>query len=443
MPELTDIAARLVDLARAEGAEEVAAMAVDGESIEASARDGAIEEVGRAEGMDVGLRVIVGRRQACVSASSAKSDVLAELAARVVAMAKESPEDPYAGLPEHDPANLPDLDLFDPTETDADTLREKVLAMDAVGREVAGVTKSEGAGMAWSRRRAALVQSNGFAAERQGSFWSASATMIAGEGLGMERDYAWTSARHREDLRDLDGVAREAAERAVARLAPRKPPTGAVPVLYEARLAGSILTHLLGAVNGAAVARGSSFLADRLGERVLPEGVDVIDDPLRPRGPGSRPFDGEGLPSRRTMVVEGGVLKTWLLDCGTARQLDMETTRSAAAGPGSPPRPSASNVTLSTGSRSRAEMVAGLGRGLLVTEMLGASINPNTGDYSRGASGFWIEDGAIAYPVSEATVAGNLKDMLRALEPASDDRPTDRAIASPSLLIEGLHVSGD
>lgn len=441
---LTDTSLKLLELAMQAGAEQAVATAASGDSIEASARDGVIEEVGRSEGLDVGLRVIIGQRQSCVSASSAKPRALIELVQRAVAMARETPEDPYVGLPDADDLaqDIPDCDLFDTTETDADALRRAALELDEAARSVEGIAKTDGSSASWSTRGAAMATSNGFCAERRGSFWGASCTAIAGEGLGMERDYAWSSARHREDLRPLADIGREAAERTLRRLNPRKALSKSVPVIYDRRLASSLLGNFLSAINGGGVARGSSYLKDKLGKQVFAKGISVIDDPLKRRGHASRPFDGEGLPTRRLALIEDGVLTTWLLDTATGRQLDMASTGSASFGIGSPPRPSSSNAFIAPGTRSPAQMIADLDEGFLVTEMLGASINPTTGDYSRGASGFWIEKGELAYPVTEATVAGNLIDMFAALEPA-DDLPQDRAIAAPSLLVTGLHVSGE
>jgi len=442
--DLMDTASQLLDLAKKAGAEHASVGAAWHDGIEASARDGVIEEIGRSESLDIGIRVLVGKRQACVSASSDKPDVLKELAERAVAMARETPEDPYCGLPDGFAASdaLPDCDLFDPAEASADDLREVALAADQAARDVSGIAKTDGSSASWSRRNAALVVSNGFSAQRQGSFWGTSCTAIAGEGLGMERDYAWTSARHREDLRDPAAVGREAGERTLKRLNPRKVTTCQVPVIYDQRLAASLVGSFLGSINGASVARGSSYLKDKLGEAVFASGISIYDDPHRKRGPASRPFDGEGQATRRLDLIENGRLTTWILDTATGRQLGMESTGSASFGIGSPPRPSSSNVVLAPGATTRADMIAGLEQGFLITEMLGASINPTTGDYSRGASGFWIENGEIAYPVTEATVAGNLIEIFANLTPA-DDLPLDRGVASPSVLVTGLQVSGE
>lgn len=444
MTDLTDLCERLLDLSRQAGADQVSASAAMTEGLEASVRDGAVEDIGRSETLDIGVRVIVGNRQACVSASSRKDAALAEMAERAVAMAREAPEDPYCALPDADTVatDWPDLDLCDPSQADADRLREDALTIDAAARAIPGVAKSEGSTASWRRSEIALLLSNGFSGQRKGSFWGASCSAIAGEGLGMERDYAYATARWRTDLRDLDEIGREAGERAARRVAPRKAPSKSVPLIFDQRLASSIIGHFLGAINGASVARGSTYLSDKLGERIFPAGFTITDDPLRPRGIGSRPFDGEGLATAKRVLVEDGVLRTWLLDCGAARQLDLTSTASASFGVGSPPRPSPSNVTLAPGARTPQEMIAGVEDGFFITEMMGASINANTGDYSRGASGFWIENGELAYPVTEATVVGNLIEMFGALE-AANDLPTDRSLTVPTLLIEGCHVAGN
>lgn len=414
------------------------------EGLEASARDGVIEDIGRSETLDIGVRVIVGNRQATVSASSRSDAALEEMAERAVAMAREAPEDPYCGLPDAAAMarDYPDLDLCDSREADAEALRADALAVDEAARAVAGVAKTEGSSASWRRSRVALRLSNGFTGEREGSFWSASCSAIAGEGLGMERDYAYGMARWLEDRRALTEIGREAGERAVRRVSPRKAPTKSVPLVFDQRLASSIIGHFLGAINGASVARGSSYLATRMGEQIFPDSFTITDDPLQPRGIASRPFDGEGLASAPLTLVEKGVLKTWLLDCATARQLNMTSTASASFAVGSPPYPSASNVTLTPGTRSPDALIAEIEEGFFVTEMLGASINPTTGDYSRGASGFWIENGELAYPVTEATVVGNLIEMFGALE-AANDLPTDRSLKVPTLRIEGCHVAGN
>ncbi len=444
MTDLTNLCAQLLDLSRKAGADQVSASAAITEGLEASVRDGVVEDIGRSETLDIGVRVIVGKRQASVSASSSKESALAEMAERAVAMAQEAPDDPYCGLPEApaNPATYPDLELRDPATADANRLRDDALVIDEAARAVEGVSKSEGSTASWRRSEIALVMSNGFSATRDGSFWSASCSAIAGEGLGMERDYAYSVARWRDDLRALDDIGREAGERAVRRSNPRKAPTRDVPLVFDQRLASSVIGHFLGAINAASVARGSTYLADKLGQQVFANGISLTDDPLVHRGIGSRPFDGEGLTTQKRMLVDDGVLQTWLLDCATARQLGMESTASASFGVGSPPRPSPSNVTLSTGTRSPEDMIAGIEDGFFVTEMMGASINSTTGDYSRGASGYWIENGKLAYPVTEATVAGNLIEMFAALEP-STDLPTDRALRVPTLLIDGCSVAGN
>jgi PmbA protein len=367
------------------------------------------------------------------------------MAERAVAMAREAPEDPWAGLA--DPAQLSarrdaaGLDLADPgAEPTPATLETLARAAEAAAMAAPGVVQVE-AGAAQSHRTAWLAASNGFAGGYARSSVSVSAVAFVGQGTAMERDWAGESRIHMADLPDPALSGALAAERALARRGARKPPTGAFPVLLDERVAAGLIGHLLSAANGQAVARGASWLRDALGQQVLPRGLDVVDDPMRPRAGSSRPFDAEGLPSRRRAIVQDGVLTGWTLDLATARRLGMESTASAARGPSAPPSPATSNIDLTPGSASRDDLVRDMGTGLLVTSFLGASINPTTGDYSRGASGFWVQGGQIAYPVNECTIAGNLRDMLRAIVPANDARP-HLSQRVPSLLVAGLTVAG-
>lgn len=443
MNEHLSISSQLIDLSKAAGADHAVAGMAESVGLSASVREGIPETIERSETTEVGLRVLVGTRQACVSASTATPSVLRELAERAVAMAREAPEDPYAGLaePEMLAQDLPDLDLFDADVPAPETLRETALEIDAAMRSVEGITKTESSGAGWRRASVSVAMTNGFSASRQGSFHNAEAVAIAGEGLGMERDFAWDVARWHSDLRPLADIGREAGARAVRRLHPRKAPSKSVPVIFEQRVASSIPGHLLGAINGSSVARGSSFLKDRLGETLFRPEVQITDDALKLRGISSRPFDGEGLTPRKLDLVKDGVLSTWLLDLASARQLGMSSTASASFALGSVPRPTSTNVSMHGGARSPDEMIAGLEEGLFVTELIGSSINPTTGDYSRGAVGYWIENGEIAYPVTEATIVGNLIEMFAALELAND-LPHNRALAAPTMLIEGLTIAG-
>lgn len=443
LPALTEA---LLSAARRAGADAADAMAVAGVSTEIDVRGGRIEKAERAEGIEIGLRVLVGRRQACAGASDASAATVAALAERAVAMAREAPEDPYAGLA--DPAQLAAdrdagaLDLDDPSpEPDAAALEADARAAEAAALAVAGISRIDQASAGWGRRAVWLAATNGFAGGLARTGRSVSCVAITGEGTGMERDWASESRVHQADLPDPASVGRLAAERALARAGARRPPTGAFPVLYDERVAGSLIGHLLAAANGAAVARGASWARDLLGQPVLPAGLDVTEDPLRPRIAGSRPFDAEGLPARRRRIVADGVLTGWVLDLAAARKLGQAPTGNAMRSPAAPPSPGTTNIDLTPGTASRDDLIAAMGRGLLVTSMLGASINPTTGDYSRGAAGFWVEGGRIAWPVNECTIAGNLRDMLRRILPANDARP-HLSMRVPSLLVEGLTVAG-
>jgi PmbA protein len=439
---LTDLAERLVAAARRAGADAADALAVRSVSLAVEVREGAVEESERSEGDDVGLRVFVGRRQAVVSSNDIKADV-SQLAERAVAMARVAPEDPYAGLA--DPAqiahDIPDLDLLDPDLPAVALLEERAKRAERAGLAVAGVTKSGGASASAGIGGMVLATSDGFRGAYLNSGQSVSMTAIAGDGTAMERDYDYSSALHGADLEAPEKVGRTAGERTVERLNPRKVETKRVPVVFDRRVAGSLVSHLAGAINGSSVARKTSFLKDKLGERLFAAGINVIDDPRRKRGLRSRPFDAEGVATRRLAVVEDGVLKSWFLDSATARELGFATTGHAQRGVSSTPSPGPSNLHLSAGAVAPEALMADIAEGFYVTDLIGMGVNQVTGDYSRGASGFWIENGKHSYPVSEVTIAGNLLEMFRTLAPAND-LEFRFGTNAPTLRVEGLTVGG-
>ncbi|MFT8243005.1 TldD/PmbA family protein [Roseomonas sp. BN140053] len=432
----------LVAAARAAGADAADAILARGASLSVARRLGAVEKVERAEELDLGLRVFVGQRQAIVSSTDPDPRGFAALAERAVAMARAVPEDRFAGLPPDTPRFTPPaLDLEDPAEPDVAALTERAAMAEDAARAVPGVSNSEGAEAGWSRTAVALVSSAGFAGAYARTGHSLSVSALAGSGTGMERDYDASSAVHLGDLEDPATLGRNAGERAVRRLNPRRPATARLPVVYDPRVAASLLGHLSAAINGAAVARGTSFLRDALGQPVLARGLCVRDDPTRPRGLRSRPFDGEGLPGQPRAVVENGVLTTWILDWRSARQLGLASTGHASRGVSGPPSPGTTNLWLEPGTLSPAELMADITEGIYVTELIGMGVNGLTGDYSRGAAGFMIRNGALAEPVSELTIAGNLRDMFRAMTPASDLR-FRRGTDSPTVRVEGLTIAG-
>jgi PmbA protein len=439
---LSDLAERLVAAARRAGADAADAVAVRGMSLSVEVRHGEVEASERAEGDDVGLRVLVGNRQAVVSTNDIKDDV-DQLAQRAVAMARVAPEDRFAGLA--DPSllarDIPDLDLIDPELPAVTTLEQRAKRAEAAGLAVKGVTKSEGASASAGIGGMVLATSDGFRGAYLSSRQGLSMVAIAGDSTAMERDYDFTSALHASDLDDAEQIGRSAGERAVARINPRKVPTKRVPVVFDRRVAGGLVGHLASAVNGSAVARKTSFLRDKLGESLFGPGIRIVDDPLRRRGLRSRPFDGEGVAGRRLAIVEDGVLKTWLLDCSTARELALTTTGHAQRGVSSSPSPGASNLHLEAGPLSPEALIADITEGFYVTELIGMGVNQVTGDYSRGATGFWIENGERTYAVSEVTIAGNLIDMFRALTPAND-LEFRFGTNAPTLRVEGLTVAG-
>jgi PmbA protein len=438
-----DLAAKLVRLARAKGALAADAVWTESLSLAAQWRLGALEQLDRAENVEIGLRVFLGKRQAIVSTSDLSPGALDALAERAVAMAKTVPEDPWCGLADPDALFLgnPDLDLVDSQEPSPDSLIARAQACEDAARAVQGITNSEGAQAGWSRNRMVIVGSNGLARAFASTGFSQSVAVVAGEGTAMERDYDHAVAIHRADLPPPEETGTRAGRRTMARLNPRKMATQKVPVVFSPRKARSLVGHFAGAINGAAVARGTSFLKDQLGQEVFAKGVTLIDDPLRPRGLRSRPADGEGIQSCERALVEDGRLTGWMLDLRSARQLNMAPTGHASRGTGAPPGPGASNLFLMPGARPPEALIADIKSGFYITELVGMGVNMLTGDYSRGAAGFWIENGQIAFPVSEVTVAGNLKDMFRNLTPAND-LTFLFGIDSPTLRVEGLTVAG-
>jgi len=435
----------MLSAARRAGAEAADALAVNGTSVNIDLRAGRLEQAERAEGIELGLRVLMGGRQACVSVSDSSARSLQEMAERAVAMAREAPADPDVGLA--DPGQLARgwdiaaLELCDPAaEPAAAALQEDARRAEAAALARGGITQVE-ASAGSSRRAMFLAASNGFAGGYARSSRSVSVVAFTGTGTGMERDWAAETRVWQSDLPTPESVGDLAAGRALARLGAQQPMTGSWPVLFDERIAASLIGHLLAAVNGTAIARGSSWLRDALGQPVLPAGLSLLEDPWRPRISASRPFDAEGLPTARRPIVQDGVLTGWTLDLATARKLGLASTASASRGPSSPPQPSASNVDLTPGPFSRDDLIAQMGTGFLVTALIGASINPTTGDYSRGASGFWVEGGVITHPVNQCTIAGNLREMLRRIVPANDAR-AHLSLRVPSLLVEGMVLAG-
>jgi PmbA protein len=441
--ELLNIAEDVMKRALKLGATSADAMAVSRSDTEVSIRQGVVEELIQAEAKEVGLRVFAGQSSAMIAGSVLTSEALQRLAERCVQMAKLAPPDQYAGLAESSQLaqGSIDLDLVSADYPSAAKLQAMAHEAETVALAVPGVTKSNGAGASASDRYIALVASNGFSRSYRRTGFGLSASVISGEGTNMERDYDGTSANHFSDLETPEKIGRTAGERTVKRLNPRKLASQSVPVIFDRRVASSLLGHLSGAINGGSIARGVSFLKEDMGKVIFKSNINVVDDPLRMRGPSSRSFDGEGLPVQRRAFIEKGVLTSWVLDLRSARQLGMEPTGNGARGLASPPSASTSNLHMEAGSQSPEEMMKAMGKGLLITDFIGSSINSATGDYSRGASGFWIENGEIAYPVSEITVAGNLRDMFMSIVPASD-LLFKGSTNAPSCLIEGMTIAG-
>jgi PmbA protein len=440
---LMALAERLVKAARAAGADAADAVAMRSVSQSVEVRDGAVEESQRAEANDMGLRVLVGQRQAVVSTNDINGGGVDALAERAVAMARAAPEDRFAGLAEQDllARNFPDLDLVDRTLPDVGALEEAARRAEEAGRAVKGVSKSGGASASAGISGVVLLTSHGFSGAYLGSRHSISMQAIAGEGTAMETDYDFCSVLHAADRDPPEKIGRTAGERAVARLNPRKVTSRKVPVVFDRRIAGSLIGHLANAINGSAIARRTSFLKDKLGERLFAPGINVIDDPLRRRGLRSRPFDAEGVATRKTALVADGILKSWLLDSATGRELDRKTTGHAHRSTSSTPSPGATNLHLEPGERRPEELLDDIGEGFYVTDLIGMGVSIVTGDYSRGAAGFWIENGIKTYPVSEVTIAGHLNEMFRTLTPAND-LEFRYGTNAPTVRVEGLTVGG-
>lgn len=438
-----EILARVLEGAKAAGADAADALFVESIAASVAYRLGKLEEVERAESSDLGLRVFVGQRVAFISSTDFAADALDALPGRAVAMARLAPEDKYAGLAPKDrlARDIPDLDLDDAREPAAETLIERARAVEAAALDVKGVTNSEGGSANFHRTGVALATSEGFFGRYAGTSHSVGVAVLAGEGTGMQIDYDSASARHASDLEKPQAVGQRAGERAVAKLDPKKIKSQRLSVVYDPRMANGLIGHFAGAISGHSIARGVSFLKESMGKDVFAKGINVIDDPHRLRGQRSKPFDGEGVANARRALIEDGRLTTWLLDCASARQLGLATTGHAARGTGGPPAPSTTNLYMEAGGLSPEALMADIREGFYVTELMGMGVNMVTGDYSRGASGFWIENGAIAYPVAEVTIAGNLKEMFANITPAND-LEFRHGTNAPTLRVEGMTVAG-
>lgn len=434
----------LVADARRAGADAAEAILVSGTSLAVQVRQGRSEELERSEHNDVGLRVFVGTRSAIVSATSVDPAGFGRLIEQALAMARVVPEDRFAGLCDHaQTGRFQDdaLDLVDVAEPDIAELTERAHIAEAAALAVGGVTNSQGGSAGYGRNEIMLATSGGFSGRYGRTSHSISASVLAGSGTTMQRDYDYHSSVHLADLDDPATIGRSAGERAVARMNPVKPRTGRMPVVFDPRVSNSLLGHLSGAINGASIARGTSFMKDRMGSRILPSSITVIDDPTRPRASRSKPFDGEGVRTAPLLLVENGELRHWVLDGRSGRQLGLPSSGNASRGPSSPPSPSASNLYLTGGATSPQDLMTDIKEGVYLNEMMGNAVNGLTGDYSRGAAGFMIRDGALAEPIAEFTIAGNLIEMFASLQVANDlvfRRGTD----APTIRIDTLTIAG-
>ncbi len=439
------ILASILDYAKAAGAKGADALMYNSVSSSVSWRMGKLEDIERSEGRDLGLRVLMGKRQACVSTTDFSDSSLREIAERCVDMAKTAPEDPYCGLaPAARLAKAPfkDLEAGDFTEPSTDTLKDRAGACEEAALGVKGINNSSGAGASYGEGQSWFATSDGFLGSSKGSHHSVSVSVVGQDENGMETDYDYDSKSYAEDMRSPGDIGQVAGERTVARLSPKRVKSQSAPVIFDKRLSASLIGHLAGAVNGASIARGVSFLKDKMGDRLFPEHINIIDDPHIVRGMGSRPFDGEGVANERIDLIDKGVLSSWIMNSSQAMQLGLETNGRARRGTGSPPGSGTTNLYMEAGQISFADLLVEAGNGLLLTSTFGPQINSNTGDYSVGCSGFWIENGEIAWPVSEITIAGNLLEMYEDILPANDLEFRGSTNA-PSLLVRSMTIAGD
>jgi len=440
---LADIAAHALARAKHHGADAADVIIVEGSAENAGCRLSKWEDIERSESQDMGLRVFIGQSQANVSTTDFDLEDLDTLAERAVAMAKVSPEDPYCGLADPDrlAGDLPELELYDDTVLTTEQLRELAKEAEAAAWEVPGITNSLGASASAGYGGIVLATSDGFVGAYHSSSFSLSCAMVAGEGTTMERDYDYCTVRYLDDMDPAAEIGRTASDRALRRLNPKKASSQAVPIIYDARVSGGLISHLSSAISGTAITRGTSMFKDAMGKKILCDGIMVLDDPHRIRGLRSKPFDGEGVANGKTELIKDGVLQTWLLDSRCGRQLGLASTGHAGRGIGSPPTPSVTNLYMEPGSMTPEELIGGITNGFLVTDLIGMGVSTVTGDYSRGAAGFWIENGEITHPVSEVTIAGNLKDMYLNMTPANDLK-FRHGTDAPTILVEGMTVAG-
>ena len=433
----------LLAKALAKGADAADAVHIESQSLTVAQRLGNPEKLERSESSDIGLRVFFGKRQAIVSSSDSSSEALKELINRVIYMAKVVPEDPYCGLANKDQlvTKIIDVDSYDPSEPTTETLVDWANRAEDAARAIPGITNSEGAEAGWGKATVSVAATNGFSQVYSGSHYSLSASVLAGKGVEMERDYDYTGAVYANDMISPEEIGRNAGNKAVKRINPKKAQTAQVPVVYDPRVSRGIVGHLLSAINGSAIARDTSFLKEKMGKKIYADNISIFDDPHRIRGLRSKPFDAEGVMNKKRKIIDNGRLTTWLLDLRSARQLGLETTGHASRGTGSPPSPSATNIYLEPSNISPNELISDIKSGLYITELIGMGINNLTGDYSRGASGYWIENGEITYPVSEVTVAGNLNDMFLNLTTAND-LEYRYGVDAPTLRIDGMTLAG-
>ena len=444
----TDIMSILIETALKNGATAADCVLSRSRGVSLTRRLGKDENIERYEDFDTGLRVFVGNKIASVSTNESSENSIKEVANRAVEMAKIAPKDEFSLIADKETLKLFSvdndfsIDSYDPFEPNIDIIRERASEIEDAALGVKGITNSDGADASWGEGETLLMTSNGFLGSSKKSNHSISVVVIAEKDGKMERDYDYSSKVFGEDLREPKQIGVEAAKKTLARMGAKKPVTGKYPVIFDPRVSRSIASHFASAINGSAITRKTSFLKDMLGKSVASKLINLVDDPLLKRGLGSRMFDGEGLRTSKQTLVKDGVLQQWLLDLSSAKQLNLTPTGNARRGISGPPSPGTTNLILMNGEDTPQDLISRVSEGFYITDMIGSSVSMVTGDYSRGASGFWIKNGQLSHPITEATIAGNLKEMFMNIIPAND-LDYQQAINCPTLLIEGMTIAGN
>ena len=433
----------LIKKSKKSGADSVDVVYIENTNIDVGCRLKKIEKLERSESNDIGLRFIKNKKQVIVSSNDLSKKNLEELIYKASKMVGAIPRDPYCSIAKKKDLikKIPNLEIFDSKEPTIKSLKDKVIEAENAGLNVKGVTNSEGAEIGWNKSKIYLFNSNGLNVSYQSSSYDIYAVLIAGRGTLMEREYEFASSIFEKDLIKTSLVGKKAGELAVKKINPKKIKTSKIPVIFSPRVANSFLKHLSSAINGNSITRGTSFLKKKLNKKIFSSNINIIDNPLKKRGLQSKPFDGEGLETKKTQIIKNGELKTWFLDLATAHQLRLKSTAHASRNISSPPTPSPTNLYFEPSNISPKSLIGNIKKGVYLTELMGSSVNLTNGDYSRGGSGFWIDKGEITYPINGITIADNLNEMFKKIILAND-LEFKHGLNSPTMLIEDMIVAG-